>query len=103
MDLNTGFDNYFVEEVKNDIKRIKNSDYDKIKREERSRRRMGSNSELYDDRRNGRSDTGLSGRRANGNKNENGGNGNFEDTTGLRGDRILNQDRNIDSSRELLA
>lgn len=91
------------EDIKNDIKRVKNSDYDKTEREERSGGRMGSNSELYNDGGVGGADIGLFGQRANGNKNENGGNGNFEDATGLRGYRILKQDRNTDSSREILA
>lgn len=91
------------EDIKNDIKRVKNSDYDKTEREERSGGRMGSNSELYNDGGVGGADIGLFGQRANGNKNENGGNGNFEDATGLRGYRILKQDRNTDSNREILA
>lgn len=81
------------EDINNDIKRVENSDYDKVEGAERARRRMGSDSGIHDNRGTGGTDTGLSGRRTDGNQNARGREQNIENAAGLRGDRILKQIR----------
>lgn len=82
-------------EISNDAKGIKNSDYDKSEGTERSGGRMGTNSKNNKDRRTGRTNTGLFGQGTDGNAYESGSNKNIRNETGLRGDRVLKQNRRI--------
>ena len=57
---------------------------------------MGANREVDKDGRTGRTGTGLSRQGTNRNTHESGGNRDFENGAGLRGDRVLKQEGNIE-------